>query len=76
MISDEDAYERFLPATRVQFGLGAVLQYSNTPPLRHSATPPLHHSITPPLRVPEFEDDDEDGAPGEWVRSSHPPIPV
>jgi hypothetical protein len=34
----------FLPATRVQFGLGAV----------------LHHSITPSLRVAGFEDEDDD----------------
>ena len=36
--------EHLQPATRVQFGLGAVLQ----------------HSRTPSLRVAGFEDDDED----------------
>ena len=42
-----------LPATRVQFGLSAVLQYSNTPSLRAAGF--------------EDEDDDEDEneAPGE-----------
>ena len=38
-----------LPATRVQFGLGAVLQYSDTPSLRAAG----------------FEDEDENEAPGE-----------
>jgi hypothetical protein len=44
----------------VQFGQGAILQYSNTPSLHHSITPSLHHSITPSLRVAGFEDDDDD----------------
>jgi hypothetical protein len=39
-----------LPATWVQFGLGAVLQCSNTPSLRAAG----------------FEDEDENEAPGEW----------
>jgi len=38
-----------LPATRAQFGLGAVLQYSNTPSLRAAGF--------------EDEDDDEDSLP-------------
>ena len=37
------------PATRVQFGLGAILPHSNTPS----------------LRVAGFEDEDEYEAPGE-----------
>ncbi len=43
-----------LPATRVQFGLGAV----------------LHHSITPSLRAAGFEDEDENEAPCEELRAA------
>src|SRR5260221_4114608 len=53
-----------LPATRVQFGLGAVLQHSNTPTLQHSITPSLHHSITP-LRAAGSEDEGDDSLPDE-----------
>src|SRR5260221_14086842 len=69
-----------LPATRVQFGLGAVLQHSNTPTLQHSNTPTLQHSNTPTLQhsnTPtlraaafEDEDDDEDSLPDEALPSS------
>ncbi len=56
-----------LPATRAQFGLGALLHHSITPSLHHSITPSLHHSITPSLRAAGFEDedDDEDSLPDE-----------
>jgi hypothetical protein len=53
-----------LPATRVQFGLGAVLPARNASRSdaggQHSNTPTLDHSITPSLRAAGFEDDDED----------------
>src|SRR5260221_13950574 len=45
-----------LPATRVQFGLGAVLQHSNTPSLQHSNTP---------LRAAGSEDEGDDSLPDE-----------
>jgi len=44
-------FKRPQPATRVEFGLGAILQ----------------HSRTPSLRVAGFEDEDENEAPGERI---------
>ena len=55
------------PATRVQLGLGAILQHSSTPARNASRS----DAGGPSLRVAGFEDEDEYEAPGEGGRPGY-----
>ena len=53
---DRAPFEHLQPATRVQFGLGAVLPHSNTPARNASRS----DAGGPSLRVTGFDDEDDD----------------